>query len=148
MRYFVLFAALLFLCACGPKPATMEDIYLREVTLPGAQIIHAEQMFDVTDMMRGMMFRTSVAPDHGMLFLHRAPGNYSYWMYQTLIPLDIIWMDSSKRIVEIVPNAAPCKTEASKCPHYGGDQVAQYVLELGGGMAQKYGLKIGDYITF
>ena len=69
-------------------------------------------------------------------------------MYQTLIPLDIVWMDSSKRIVEIVPDAPPCKTEASKCPHFGGNEPAQYVLELAGGMAKKYGINVGDYISF
>ena len=135
-------------CVRRPKTATMEDFNIRDVTLPGGQVIHAESMFDATDMMRGMMFRTSVAPDHGMLFLHRGPGKYPYWMYQTLIPLDMIWMDSSKRIVEIVANAPPCKTGAYQCPHYGGNETAQYVLELGGGMAKKYNLRVGDSISF
>jgi uncharacterized membrane protein (UPF0127 family) len=147
-RSFAPIVVLAALSACGDKPATMEDLHTRDVTLPGGQVIQAESMVDATDMLRGMMFRTSLAADHGMLFLHRGPGNYSYWMYRTLIPLDIIWMDSSKRIVEIVPNAQPCKTEASQCPKYGGHELAQYVLELGGGMAQKYNLRVGDYINF
>ena len=83
-----------------------------------------------------------------MLFIHRAPSTYGYWMYQTLIPLDIIWMDASKQVVEIVSDAPPCKTEASKCPHFGGNERAQFVLELRGGMARKYGIKAGDSISF
>ena len=148
MRSFAIAAILIGLAACGDKPATMEDLNTRDVTLPVGQVIKAESMVDATDMLRGMMFRPSIAPDHGMLFLHRGAGHYSYWMYQTLIPLDMIFMDSSKRIVELVPNAPPCKTSSSQCPKYGGHEEAQYVLELGGGMAQKYNLRVGDYLTF
>lgn len=126
----------------------MEDLNTRQVTLPGGQVIQAEAMADATDMLRGMMFRSSLAPDRGMLFFHRGPGHYQYWMYQIVIPLDMIWMDSSQRVVEIVPDAQPCKTAASQCPKYGGHESARYVLQLGGGMAQKYNLRVGDYISF
>jgi hypothetical protein len=105
-------------------------------------------VFDTATALRGMQFRSSIASDHGMLFAHRIPGKYGYWMYQTLIPLDMIWMDPQHTIVEIVENAPPCKTPASQCPHFGGNQVAQYVLELGGGMAKKYSLKLGDTINW
>jgi len=100
------------------------------------------------DMTRGMMFRESLAPDRGMLFFHPEPGLYQYWMYQVLIPLDIIWLDNQRRIVEISPQTPPCKTAASQCPHYGGTQRARYVLELAGGMAEKHGLKLGDTLDF
>ena len=63
-----------------------------------------------------MQFRNSIAPDHGMLFVHRNPGKYAYWMYQTLIPLDMIWMDSKHNVVEIVENAPPCKTAGQPVP--------------------------------
>jgi uncharacterized membrane protein (UPF0127 family) len=100
------------------------------------------------DMTRGMMFRTSLAPDRGMLFVHAKPGHYSYWMYQTLIPLDMIWLDSHRDIVEIAENAQPCKTQASKCEQYGGKQLSAFVLEIGGGMAKKYGLGLGQTIQW
>lgn len=147
MRFSVLLL-IVFLCACASEKTKVEDLHTRDVMLPNGQAIRVESMFDATDMLRGMQFRTSLAPDRGMLFIHRGPSYYTYWMFQTVIPLDIIWMDSSKRIVEIVADAQPCKTEASKCPHYGGHEMAQYVLEIGGGMAKKYGLRIGDTITF
>jgi len=51
-------------------------------------------------------------------------------------------------VVEIVENAPPCKSPASQCPHYGGNEVAQYVLELGAGMVKKYGVKVGDNINW
>jgi uncharacterized protein len=144
----VLLAGFLVLASCGPKPETVEDFNTRPVTLPGGQVIRAETMIDQVDLMRGMMFRTSIAPDRGMLFVHSEPGHYKYWMYQTLIPLDMIWLDSSHRIVEIVENAQPCKTVASQCAQYGGGEIASYVLELGGGMAKRYGLQTGQTIQW
>ncbi len=116
--------------------------------LPGGQKIRVEVMTSPTDMGRGMMFRDSLAPDRGMLFIHSSPGNYKYWMYQVRIPLDIVWLDQFRRVVEISANTPPCKTRASECPNYGGNARAQFVLELGGGMAEKYNLKPGDTIDF
>ena len=78
----------------------------RDVTLPGGHIIRAETAVDTRDTMRGLMFRATLAPDHGMLFVHPVSGQYSYWMYQTYIPLDMIWMDENHRIVELVERAA------------------------------------------
>ena len=147
MRYFLL-AALLPLTCCGPKSSTLDDFPTRPVTLPGGQVIRVETMIDNIDLTRGLMFRPSLAPDHGMLFVHPKPGNYAYWMYQTLIPLDIIWLDSHRDIVEMAENAQPCKTQASKCAQYGGKEVSAYVLEIGGGMAKKYGLHVGQTIQW
>jgi uncharacterized membrane protein (UPF0127 family) len=139
---------LLVLLASCDKPTTVEDFYTSDITLPGGQVIKTEFVFDTAGALRGMQFRNSIAPDHGMLYAHRIPGKYGYWMYQTLIPLDMIWMDPKNKVVEIVENAPPCKSPASQCPHYGGNEVAQYVLELGAGMVKKYSVKVGDTITW
>lgn len=139
---------LCLLASCGRTASTFSDINTQEVTLPGGQAIQVERMTSTADRMRGMMFRTSLAPDHGMLYVHKDPGVYSYWTYQYEIPLDMIWMDTSRQIVEIVENVPPCKTQASQCPHYGGTKVARYHLELAGGMAAKYGLKVGEKLEF
>lgn len=147
MRYLLL-AVLLPLAGCGTKPTSLEDFPTRPVTLPGGQVIRAETMIDNIDLIRGLMFRTSLAPDHGMLFVHPQPGTYTYWMYQTLIPLDIVWLDSKHNIVEIVENAQPCKTQASKCTQYGGKQISAYVLEINGGMVKKYGLGLGQTLQW
>ena len=138
---------LLILAGCD-KPTTQEDFSTSDIILPGGQAIKTEFVFDTADALRGMQFRSSIAPDHGMLYAHRIPGKYGYWMYQTLIPLDMIWMDSKRTVVEVVENAPPCKTPASQCPHYGGNEAAQYVLQLGGGMVKRYGVKVGDTINW
>jgi uncharacterized membrane protein (UPF0127 family) len=148
-RVWLAFAAvLLSLAGCSREATTIDELNTRTVILPGGQKIRVEVMTHPTDMMRGMMFRDSLAPDRGMLFIHGSPGNYPYWMYQVRIPLDIIWLDEKRRIVEISPNTPPCLKKASECPSYGGNQKALFVLEIAGGMAAKYGLRIGDVLTF
>jgi hypothetical protein len=144
----LLLTALLILTSCGPKATSLEDFHTQPITLPGGQVIRAEIMISNFDLTRGLMFRTSLAPDHGMLFVHAEAGNYQHWMYQVLIPLDIIWLDSNRDIVEMAENAQPCKTQASKCAQYGGKQISAYVLEIGGGMARKYGLSVGQRVQW
>jgi len=83
-----------------------------------------------------------------MLFIHQAPGQYPYWMYQMKIPLDIVWMDHDHRIVEISADTPPCTTKASLCANYGGHEIAQFVLELGAGEAKREGLSLGQKLDF
>jgi uncharacterized membrane protein (UPF0127 family) len=150
MRYFLPLMLLSLLAAgCGgPETAGPEVLRMRTVKLPNGQEIRAEVEIDPIDMQKGMMFRDSLARGHGMLFIHQKPGLYPYWMYQVRIPLDMLWMDSSRRIVEISADTPPCKTKASQCANYGGHQQAQFVLELGGGEAQRLGLHVGDTLDF
>lgn len=136
------------LAGCARKATTVDEFNTRLLILPGGQKIRVEVMIHPTDMMRGMMFRDSLAPDRGMLFVHDTPGKYPYWMYQVRIPLDIIWLDQKRRIVEISPDTPPCEKKASECPNYGGNHEALFVLELAGGMAARYGLRVGDRLTF
>jgi len=147
MRY-VLLVFVTALASCGPKAASLDDFHTSNLTLPNGQVIKIETMIDNRDLMRGMMFRTSIASDHGMLFVHSKADKHPYWMYQTLIPLDMIWMDDQHHIIEVAENAQPCNTVASQCRTYGGTEPSRYVLELGGGMAKKYGLKLGDTIAW
>jgi uncharacterized membrane protein (UPF0127 family) len=133
---------------CGPKTVSPDELGMRTIRLPNGQEIRAEVEINPVDMQKGMMFRDSLARGRGMLFIHEKPGLYAYWMYQVRIPLDIIWMDANRRIVEISADTPPCKTKASKCPNYGGHEQAQYVLELGGGEAKRLGLRVGDTLGF
>jgi len=148
MRYLLLAALLALTCCGGPQATTLDDFPTRPLTLPGGRVIRVETEIDSFDVLRGMMFRTSLAPDRGMLFVYPRADHYQYRMYQTVIPLDIIWLDSTRHIVEIVDNAQPCKTQASKCEQYGGAQISNYVLEIGAGMAKKYGLSVGQTLLW
>jgi uncharacterized membrane protein (UPF0127 family) len=137
----------LLLWSCGPKPTSIEDFSTLPVTLPGGQVIRAETMYSNVDLLRGLMYRNSLAPDHGMLFFYPRPDHYQTVMYNVLIPLDIIWMDSRRDIIQIDANAPPCKTQASKCTKYGG-KFSLFALEIAGGTAAKYGLQVGQRIQW
>jgi uncharacterized membrane protein (UPF0127 family) len=140
--------ALALLAGCGPGSDAVDEFNTMRVRLPDGAVIRAEVMRTEQDMRRGMMFRDSLAPNRGMLFIHGSPGKYPYWMYQVKIPLDIIWLDSRRRVVEISENTPPCTTKSSECPSYGGTQEALVVLELAGGVARKHGIQTGATIDF
>jgi len=149
MRYTILWMGLaLGLAGCGPKTESADELNMRTVTLPDGQKIRAEVEITQADMQKGMMFRNELPRGHGMLFIHDRPGFYPYWMFQVKIPLDMLWMDTQHRIVEISADTPPCKTKASECGNYGGHKEAEFVLELGGGEAKRLGLHEGDTLEF
>ncbi|MBY0504747.1 MAG: DUF192 domain-containing protein [Bryobacteraceae bacterium] len=142
------FLTLIFLSSCSEPTTRPEDIGTRLITMPAGQRVRVEVKILPEDIMRGMMFRDRLDPDRGMMFLHKPPGKYPYWMYQVKIPLDIIWMDQQGNIVEISANTPPCPSAtASQCPYFGGTRTAQVVLELASGMAAKYGLATGMRVS-
>lgn len=108
--------------------------------------INAEVVRTQEDRGRGLQFRKSLGEDEGMLFVFPASQRQSFWMKDTFIPLDIIWMDRHKRIVFIIPNVFPCETE--QCPVYTPDTAAIYVLEVNAGVTTEVGLKVGDQAVF
>ena len=140
-------AACLLLSSCGPQ--STDNLNTVEVTFPNGKTVVAETMLRDVDQMRGMMFRESLAKDRGMLFVHPADDNHPYWMYQVRIPLDIIWMDHDRRIVEISANTPACPSKSAReCPNFGGHEKSRYVLELAGGGAALYGLRVGEKLSF
>jgi hypothetical protein len=141
--------AVLVLCSCGEAPTKLEDLNATEIMFPNGSKMLADTMLQQLDLTRGMMFRDSLAQDRGMLFVYGKEQKTPFWMYQVKIPLDIIWMDKGRHIVEIVPKAAPCTTKkSSECPLYGGGADALYILELNAGSAAKLNLRIGDVLGF
>ena len=98
-------------------------------------------------MSRGLMFREKMDADKGMLFIFEKEGEYPFWMKNTLIPLDIIWINEDKEVVFISENAQPCNEEYS-CSSINPGNNAKYVLEINGGISEKIGLKIGDKANF
>jgi len=94
---------------------------------------------------KGLMFREFMPSDHGMLFVFPVQRPYSFWMKNTLIPLDMIWLDNSRRIVHM-EKAVPCT--ADPCRHYLPSEDALYVLELNAGETDKKAMKIGDQWVF
>ncbi len=93
---------------------------------------------------RGLMFREQMAAGEGMIFVFPEPGYYPFWMKNTLIPLDMVWLDARGRVVSIARSVPPCK--ADPCPSYPPDANASYVIELVSGFCRQHNLKIGDVV--
>lgn len=125
-----------------------EDFYTIPLRLPNGKVIRVEQLTDPQEIRRGMQHREELPEDRGLLFYHGRQGFYSYWMYQVKVPLDIIWIDSRKRIVEVAHQAQPCPGPREACPVYGGGAEAQYVLEVYAGLAKANGLQPGAQLEF
>ena len=94
----------------------------------------------------GLMFRKTVAPDFGMLFVYKDDQTRSIWMKNTLVPLDIIYLDRDKFVVDMYLSAPPCKGEP--CETYPSRKPARYVLEIKAGRAKEMNLKSGDRVFF
>lgn len=99
-----------------------------------------------SELERGLQYRQSLAKDMGMLFIFPQNVEAAFWMKNTLIPLDMFWLDQDKKVIYIEKNAAPCLQE--HCPTYGPREVARYVLEANAGFADAYNINIGDTATF
>ncbi|MFH1978763.1 MAG: DUF192 domain-containing protein [Candidatus Aenigmatarchaeota archaeon] len=93
---------------------------------------------------QGLMNRTELKKDSGMLFIFGDETMRHFWMKNTLIPLDMIFIDSDGEIVHIHKNVQPCKTTI--CDTYGSNKPAKYVVEVIGGYTDKKGIDIGDKV--
>ena len=132
--------------AAGKKPAQgsprEREARRAEVRLPNDHVVIAE-IADTPELQaKGYMFRREVGAGEGMVFLFPEPDLHPFWMKNTLVPLDIIWMDETRTIVSIEANTPPCK--ADPCPSYGPMRKTSTVLEVRAGTAAAEGLKIGQ----
>ena len=92
---------------------------------------------------RGLMYRSQLADDAGMVFVFEEPSVQRFWMKNTLIPLDMIFIGKDRKIVGVVENAAP-ETETERMV----GAPSQYVLEIGGGLSARLGIHRGEPVDF
>ncbi|MEK6894507.1 MAG: DUF192 domain-containing protein [Nanoarchaeota archaeon] len=90
---------------------------------------------------KGLMFREELDENTGMLFIFENEGVYPFWMKNTLIPLDMLWMDSSGKIVDI-KEADPCESDPCEVIYHSGS--AKYVLEINKGLSATLEIEIGE----
>ncbi len=146
------FAAVV-LAACGAAPRDQRDAPRRagddgrraEVRLPDGTLFVAEIADTPDRWQRGYMGRPEVGEREGMIFVFPYPEIHPFWMKNTLVPLDILWLDERLSIVHLEVRVPPCK--ADPCPSYGPARKVRYVLELRGGTAAIRGLRVGDPIA-
>jgi uncharacterized membrane protein (UPF0127 family) len=122
-----------------------QDRFIK-VYFPNGGAVTAELAVTEAQRARGLMNRTSVLPDQGMLFVFEQDGVHSFWMKNTLVALDILWLDRDHRIIHIERQVPPCPGDP--CPSYGLGRPARYVLELKGGQAAAFGLNLQDRLDF
>ena len=128
----------------GAVPTATKEREARraEVRFPNDHLVVAEIADTPERWQKGYMFRGEVREGEGMVFLFIQPDVHPFWMKNTLVPLDIIWMDDARTIIHIEANTPPCK--ADPCPGYGPMRKTSAVLEVRGGTAAAQGLKLGD----
>jgi uncharacterized membrane protein (UPF0127 family) len=113
----------------------------------GNATVNAEVADTEPKQLRGLMFRDSLPRNGGMLFTFPSDGRHGIWMMNTTIPLDIIWLDSAKKVVHIQENAKPCKLVVI-CEAFLPDETSRYVLEVNAGYAKKHGIRTGSVAKF
>lgn len=127
-----------------PQPAAAGP----RVIFPDGFVVRVELATDDVLRAQGLMYRDHLRPGTGMLFMFNRDEEHAFWMRNTRIPLDMIWIDSSRRVIGIRENVPPCIVQ--NCPSYspGEGILSRYVLEVAGGVAREHGLKVGDQLRF
>ncbi|HSR98444.1 MAG TPA: DUF192 domain-containing protein [Kofleriaceae bacterium] len=127
--------------AAAPAPTKMPKVYLS--TPQGELVVAVEIVSTEAAIERGLMYRQHLPPDDGMLFLMREDRIWSFWMRNTLIPLDIIFITKDMTIAGIAENAEP-RTETLREV----DKPSLYVLEVNGGYCAAHKVAAGAKVRF
>jgi uncharacterized membrane protein (UPF0127 family) len=144
---------LLCLIYCGLAPLHAADLARTrvEVVRPGSErvllSVDAELATTPESRTRGLMERSTMPADKGMLFIFEVAQPLSFWMFNTLISLDIIFADAERRITSIHASVPPCQPPL-RCPTYASHGLAQFVLEVNAGTVAKAGLGVGDELRW
>lgn len=149
--FLALAAAPLIACQPSAAPATAQEqspagLDLVPLSIDTGEGVHrfiVEVARTGEEQAQGMMYRQSLAPDRGMLFPYQPPQSVSFWMKDTFIPLDIIFIAPGGTIARIEKDAVPLSLEP--IPSLGP---VEAVLELAGGRASELGLEPGDRVAW
>lgn len=130
---FCLFVLLLCGCQQNQHKVTINNIDF-----------YVELADDDNERAMGLMYRKQMDEDAGMLFIFPNSQPRAFWMKNTLIPLDILYFDNNRKLINISENTPPCKNTTTRCPNYPSKRPAKYVLEINAGLSKKHGFKAGD----
>lgn len=110
------------------------------------QCVDVEVVSTSEGRMRGLQFRPSMDTNSGMLFIFDESAAHAFWMKDTLIPLDMIWMDYTRRVVHIEENVQPCRQDP--CASYAPAADALYMLEVNAGYVQAHDIHVDHQASF
>jgi uncharacterized protein len=146
MKIFTLIISSLVFCNIALAQETpTQQLPISYTFTSNNQVIKLESAKTYKEKEIGLMGRTHMDDNHGMIFIYNSVGLRSFWMKNTLISLDMIFLKNNK-IIDIIENVPPCISFPS-CPSYGPDQVANQVIELNAGKAKQLKLDKGQSIT-
>ncbi|EGN75736.1 hypothetical protein A28LD_0781 [Idiomarina sp. A28L] len=124
--------------------ASAEDANLCLSTDTGTHKVAAEFAITAETRAQGLMMRESLAENAAMLFVYERTGQRSFWMYRTLIPLDIAYISSEGEILDI-QQMQPCRSYwSNRCPSYPAGAPFKYALEVNLGKFNEWGVAVGD----
>jgi uncharacterized membrane protein (UPF0127 family) len=135
----MLIASLVLAAAVGGPPAPA-------CIVPDGGRLQLELALTEKEKRAGLMFRDALAPDRGMIFPFDSDGIFSFHMKNTLIPLDIVWLDDSGRVTDVLPDAPPCRS--TPCPMYKNTKKARAVLLVNAGYSRAHGVVPGALVKF
>jgi uncharacterized protein len=136
-------------CGAAPNSAKLSPAPTPagpQVLLPSGSRYRVELARTPEEQAQGLMFREALPDKSGMLFLFPEDAVHKFWMKNTMIPLDIVWMDAQGKVLFVSAQTPPCR--ADPCPNYGPDIAAKTVLEIAGGMAKREKVDVGSVIQF
>ena len=133
-------AFIIFLSVIGCIAAEQNRVCFKDKCFNVELAVNPEELY------QGLMFRERLDYDKGMLFIFEEPKKYGFWMKNTYIPLDIIWINQEKEVVFIKRGAQPCQNNL--CQAVYPESQAKYVLEVNAGVVGDIGLNLGDKLTF
>jgi uncharacterized membrane protein (UPF0127 family) len=131
----------LFSAGCVDKPSLLLTRLCFDETC-----FRVEKARTPGERQQGLMYRNSLGRDRGMLFIFEQEDIYPFWMKNTKIPLDMLWLDSRRKVVEVMTNVPPC--EQDPCPVYTPPKKAVYVLELSAGTVERKKISVGSTASF
>jgi uncharacterized membrane protein (UPF0127 family) len=137
-----LLAASLSLWSAGADAVEFPKASLVIATAAGDVALNVEVARDAGQRSQGLMYRTAMAPDAGMLFIYEASGPISMWMKNTILSLDMLFIAGDGRITRIVRHTSPMSEAV-----IGSRGAVRAVLELNAGAAKKMGIKTGDHVN-
>jgi uncharacterized membrane protein (UPF0127 family) len=141
MRAPVLLGLLAVACQADGAPASLPHTSVAIQSDSGPIAFDCEIAATPNDRQKGLMFRKSLAPSDGMIFLFAGASHQTFWMHNTLIPLDMVFIRADKTVLGVVENAEPMTDTPRGVP---GD--SQFVLEINGGLAAQRGIRAGQHV--
>lgn len=130
-----------FILIQNNKPSTTQQYYKLSIN---NQIINLKPAITPQEKAQGLMNIANLPTNEGMIFIFNDEKARSFWMKNTLIPLDLIFLDSNYKVVDIKHNFQPCNEDPCLTYH---SKPAKYVVEINGNQAEDLGIIIGNKVN-